>query len=190
MTPIRDIDTFDQPAQRPDSRVVVERKEGGLTALRVPPDPFFASPAAIILSIALGLTLFGTVFARQSLPGPLRLLVSPLVLAGVGIPLAWHICKRWTVLAVSAEGLGVLRTGGPFKPWEEYWASSQITAIRTGPGSVGRRGKDICELYVYLADGKKIGLGCGRAHDELRWLATVLRQTLQVPAVARETMAE
>src|SRR5262249_49092088 len=112
MTHIRDEDTFDQPVQPLNSRVVVESKEDGLTVLRVPRDRSWSGPAAIPLMLLPFFGLFGVLIGMGMLPWPLPVIVGPALLAVVSIPLLWHVWTRWTVLAVSEEGLGVLRTGG------------------------------------------------------------------------------
>jgi hypothetical protein len=191
LTHIRDEDTFDQPVQPIASQVILEGKPDGLTVLRVPPGHFFQGPAVLLLVLFPIGMLLGMKVGGQFLPWPLSVLMPLVVLAAAAVPLVWHARSRWTVLAASAEGLGVLWTGGPFKPCEKYFPRAQIAAIRVGAGSNGGgRNQDIRELYIYFTDGKQFGLFCGRAHDELRWLATVLRQTLQVPPVAHEMAAK
>jgi hypothetical protein len=188
LNPIRDEDTFDQPVQPVNSGVVVEEKEDGLTVLRVPPDGR-AGPLAAVPCVLAPLFIFaGVVLGGDVLPWPLPLVVPLVLVAPVFALFFWHGWSRWTVLAASEEGLGVLRTGGPFRPWERFWPRAQIAAVRTGPGSGGARGQNVYQVGVHFTDGKEFGLCCGRAQDELRWLATVLRQTLHVPPVARETV--
>ena len=48
-----------------------------------------------------------------------------------------------------------------------------------------RRDEEVCTIHVYFHDGTKAGMCWGRDKEELTWLATMLRQALHVPPVAR-----
>lgn len=56
------------------------------------------------------------------------------------------------------------------------WRRQEIAAIRCGSADWHDRSRK--ELQVYLRDGRLAGILRGRETDELRWLATVLRQAL------------
>src|SRR5262249_395984 len=135
------------------------------------------------------LVMPGAALAASLLPWPYCLAVSAALSAVSALLCAYHVCKRWTVLAVSDEGLDILKTGGLLGPSERHVPRACIKAVPVGPASGGRRGRPTDELYVYLTDGTQFGLFCRRDPEELGWLATELRQALHVPAVAREVMS-
>src|SRR5207244_7320191 len=109
------------------------------------------------------------------------------VIAAVGACL-FHVCRRWTVLMVGDEGLSVVKTGGLLGPRERHWPRTVIAAIRRSLSPARRRAEELCTLYVYFQNAKKVGFCWGHDLDELAWLATVLREALRVPPVAHGEM--
>jgi hypothetical protein len=181
---VRDQDTFDQPTQPADSKVLVEQQSHGLTVLRIPPSGIHHLIVEfLILTLVFG--LLALYIGEKILPGPLSPVMPLAVLAALGACVA-HVCRRWTVLAVSGDSLSVLRTGGLLPPRERHWQRAAIREIRMGLSPARRRAQELCALYVYFHDGKKVGTCCGRDDNELAWLATILRQALHVPPVAHE----
>ena len=185
ISPVRDEDTFDRLDQPAGSKIEVRQQAGGLTVFRVPPVPL---PDAI--PILLLLTLFLTVFAfwlgEKIFPGALAFL-PPLAMLTAAVCGVLHFLRRSTVIAGSAEHLSVLRTGGPFPPRQRHWQRSAIRELRMELSPARRRSEEVCTIHVFFHDGTKAGMCWGRDKEELAWLATLLRQTLQVPPVAHET---
>lgn len=193
LAPVRDADTFDVEEAPAGSRVSVTRKEDGLTVIEVPPAGWWQLSNTFLLFLAPILVLgtyllvnFATLALGVQVSGLVELLLAVGLVGSALIMVVVHNLRRWTVLAVNHQRLGVLETGGWVPERQRIFARDQIAAVRTGPGRIGQRGKDIIELYLFFKDGNKVGLLAGRDNAELRWLATVLRQALQVPAVARE----
>lgn len=51
-----------------------------------------------------------------------------------------------------------------------------------GPSGLTVNNRPVLELQVHPKQGSKFGVLSGRDHGELRWMATVLRRALKVPA--------
>jgi hypothetical protein len=67
----------------------------------------------------------------------------------------------------------------------ETWERGEIAALRVGPGKQGReKGVDRKAVYLHLAGGKQQWLVETTRAQDMRWVATILRKTLDVPAVA------
>src|SRR5207302_8302574 len=148
ISPVRDEDTFDRLDQPAGSKIEVRQQAGGLTVFRVPPVPL---PDAI--PILLLLTLFLTVFAfwlgEKIFPGALAFL-PPLAMLTAAVCGVLHFLRRSTVIAVSAEHLSVLRTGGPFPPRQRHWQRSAIRELRMDLSPARRRSEEVCTLHVFF----------------------------------------
>jgi hypothetical protein len=182
---VRDEDTFDRPDQPANSRITVDRRPEGLTLVRVPPGVGALRWLGVTMPLVLVVLLVGLGNGGALWPHSISLVASVLLLAA-SIVYIIHASKRWTIVAVSNEGLSVLTTGGLLRPRERHWARADIEAVRIGPVGSGRQDNGRLELIVFLISGKKQILFAGRDKDELAWLATVLRRQLHVPPVARE----
>ena len=73
-------------------------------------------------------------------------------------------------------------TKGLFGTKERRWDRDEIAAIRADRSNMEVNDRPVIELQIQPRTGKKTGLLAGRNEQELRWLATRLRQALQVPA--------
>jgi hypothetical protein len=87
--------------------------------------------------------------------------------------------RSQAVLAVAGHEVHVLQTG-LFGSKRHQWKRDQIYDVRLGPSKISGRNKPIIELQIvpHPGEGKRLGLLGARDEAELRWLATVLRQTL------------
>lgn len=102
-----------------------------------------------------------------------------LVLVGLAMLAgAVQMGRRRAVLAVVGPLFMVLQVG-PFGRQRRQWQVNQIRDIRTGPGRMSSAGEPVIELQVLPTGGKMVRLLGGRDEEELRWLATVLRQGLR-----------
>ncbi len=105
---------------------------------------------------------------------------------GVGMMLgAIQMGRRRAMLSAGRDGVSIV-VAGIFgtKRWD--WTSEQIQFIRTGPSGMEMNNQPVIELQIHPVTGKKKGFLAGRNVDELKWLATRLRQELGAPAVAPE----
>lgn len=103
---------------------------------------------------------------------------------GIGIGLllgAFNMGKRRAMISVDPHQLAIAQiTLFGHRKWE--WSREQIKAIRLGPSGMEVNNRPVNELQIHPVVGKKMGIFSERDDDELRWLATQLRKTLQVAA--------
>ncbi len=112
-------------------------------------------------------------------PLPLLLMFWPigLILLAVVIQLG----RRKVELVVESHQLCVT-IKGPFRTTQKRWAQPEVAAIRVDRSNVEVNHRILPELQIHPRGGKKWGLLAGHDEPELLWLATRLRQALQVPA--------
>ena len=89
---------------------------------------------------------------------------------------------RRTVEFVVADGQLRVTFRGPIRTTQSTWSQSEIAAIRVDRSNVEVNNRVLPELQIYPRTGKKQGMLAGHDEQELRWLATRLRQVLQVAA--------
>ena len=89
------------------------------------------------------------------------------------------------MLSAGRDGVSIV-VAGIFgtKRWD--WTADQIHFVRTGPSGMEVNEQPVIELQIHPVTGKKKGFLAGRNVDELKWLATRLRQELAVPAFVPE----
>jgi uncharacterized membrane protein len=108
--------------------------------------------------------------------------------AGVGIAMVLggvHSARQRFILAVT-EGRLAIRRIGPFRAREQAISCVDIAAIHIGPSNVSDNDVPIMELKIERkGDASAIGLLANRSHDEINWIAGLLRQTLHVGAEVR-----
>ncbi|HEV3116598.1 MAG TPA: hypothetical protein VGY58_06070 [Gemmataceae bacterium] len=179
---VRDEDTFDRLDQPAGSKIEVCQGAGGVTVFRVPPGPW-PDAIPILIFLTMFLAVFALFLGEVIFPAPLAVLPPFAVLAVAGCGLV-HFLRRWTVIAVSGEGLSFLRVGGPVPSRQRHWPRAAIRAIRMDLSPARRRTEEVCTIHVFFHDGSKAGMCWGRDKEELAWLATLLRQTLHVPPVS------
>ena len=182
------VDVLDQPA---DSPVVVEMSASSLT-LTVPPlgvwrggKPFFLF-GLIWCSIFTLLTVL-LIFVGPNNPkfddtamvgslaclGLFELVGLAMLLVGV------HLGRRRAVLRVVDDELQIFRAG-LFGSSRRLWTRLEVGDIRVGPSNLVVNDVPVLELQIHpvVRTGQKYGLLGGRDANELRWLATLLRQRL------------
>jgi hypothetical protein len=195
-TEVRDIDTVDLPTQPAESRAVLERTPEGLI-LRLPPPGWTAIQDSVGWMIALGFSLaIGYILAVMAVWFPILFLfvflplsLIPFAFAGGFFLLLFRKFQRVyeaTRLTVRGEVLMLERSCSLGKPFRREWARERIGAIRTKSDADNKA----FLVLVCLRHGPRPAdwpfaytLADCRDPDELRWIATVLRQSLQVPAV-------
>ncbi len=171
------------PLARPAGcQVVLQRHADGLTLLVPPAGLWRGSGGLLFVCLAwLGLVAPITVLAFASAPWSVRLFLMPFWAAGIGL-LLWAINRgrRRAVLAIVGDRLMVFQSG-IFGGKRGEWSRAQIARVCAGPSGEETNSQPVLELQIHPQQGKKFGLLAGRETDELRWLASVLRQALHVP---------
>jgi hypothetical protein len=107
-----------------------------------------------------------------------------LVFAAIGggmLAVAVQLGRRTVELVVAGGQLRVTFKG-PVRITQKSWSQADIGSIRVGNSNVSVNKRILPELQVHPRTGKKQGMLAGREEQELLWLATRLRQVLQVPA--------
>lgn len=108
---------------------------------------------------------------------------------GVGMLLgAIQMGRRRAILSAGRDGVSIV-VAGIFGTKRLDWTPQQIRFIRTGPSGMEMNNQPVIELQIHTDDGKKKGFLAGRDVDELKWLATRLRQEVAVPAFTPENQA-
>lgn len=94
---------------------------------------------------------------------------------------AVNMGKRRAMIVADTERLSIAQiTLFRQRKWE--WKRDEIKAIRLGPSGMEINERPIQELQIHPVSGKKTGLFTERDEEELRWLATQLRKTMQLPS--------
>ncbi len=186
--------------ERPEnSRVQYEPLDDGLT-LRVPPAGVWKGSAGLMVFAILwnGFMVVFTSLVVASMfggagKGPegfwerigFGCFLALFWAVGIGILFsALHMGRREAAIAVTGGSLMVLQTG-LFRSKSREWQPGEIAAIRSGPSGMEVNDVPVMELQIMPKDGKKFGLMGGYNEQELAWVATLLRQALDVPALLK-----
>jgi hypothetical protein len=103
---------------------------------------------------------------------------------GMGLLLfSIHLGRRRAAIAAVGQQLMVLQTG-LFGSKSYEWTRDEISSIGVGPSGMSINNVPVLELQITSADGKKLGLLAGRDTEELAWMATLLREALDLPVKA------
>ena len=101
---------------------------------------------------------------------------------GLGMmAIAINLGRRTATFAAESGRLCV-ETKSLFGARQLEWSSGEINAIRADASNMEVNHRPVLELQIHPVTGKKVGLLAGRNENELRWMATRLRQALNVPA--------
>jgi hypothetical protein len=184
----------DVPQQPADSRVQVEEHASGVR-LVVPPAGiwrgskglfFFALMWCGFMAVFTGFSVFAGNKSSGGVPLAFWFFIPVFWLIGLGL-LAGAINMGRRTATLAAEG-GQLRieTKNLFGTKQLEWRRDEIAAIRADASGMEVNDHPVIELQIHPCVGKKVGLLAGRKEEELRWMATRLRQALNVPARKRE----
>ena len=94
---------------------------------------------------------------------------------------AINMGRRRATLIVESGRLALTQTG-IWGTKHRMWERGEIAAIRADKSGMEMNDRPVIELQIHPVAGKKAGFFGGRDDDELRWIATELRQALDVPA--------
>jgi hypothetical protein len=183
----------EEPAPRPAaSRVTLEEWRDGLR-MSVPPAGLWRGSRGLFL-FAVVWCAFIAVFTVLATVGRLAEQAErpwmPWAFVGVfwvvGLSLmavAVNMGRRTAEIAVTNGQLRIA-TRGLFGARQHEWLAGELTAIRADGSGMEVNERPVLELQVHPRVGKRVGLLAGRDDDELRWIASRLREALAVPARA------
>ncbi|MBN9118692.1 MAG: hypothetical protein J0I06_05970 [Planctomycetes bacterium] len=183
-------DVLEQPA---DSRVVLERHPDGVTVTVPPPGVWRASGGLLIVGGIFSLVGGGIVvnllwllWANPGLIGGEPVGVFFLLVGLALILAAVHYGRKRAVLAVVGDRLLTFETG-PLGSRRREFGRAGLLDIACGPSNVSVNNKPLPQLQIVPAhNNQRVGMLTGRDEDELKWIATVLRQALGIPDVPPE----
>jgi hypothetical protein len=188
---LEDSDTFDEPTPPPDNAWLAHVNEGVLT-LTLPPPGFLREGNGFSLLFGGFFFLLGFAFLLSAIPRVIQEptgLLFPLILLGTSagfLIFGYRRAYSSVTLTVNADQLHCHRVGPLGMNKHETWVRGEIAALRVGPGKQGReKGVDRKAVYLHLAGGKQQWLVETARAQDMRWVATILRKTLDVPAVAQ-----
>jgi hypothetical protein len=173
----------------PDSLVRVEPRPDGI-ALVVPPAGLrkgskglfgFGIVWCLFMSVFTGILVFSGKNTRGT-PGVAWAFVGVFWLIGLSMLAgAINMGRRRAMLLVESGQLKVAQIGiFGAKKWE--WNRDDIAAIRADASGITVNNVPVIELQIHPARGGKAGFFAGRDEQELRWMASELRQALKLPA--------
>ncbi len=180
----------DDVLQLPASSLLQLTESLSVIRVKVPPAGLWKGSKGLFFFALLWcgfMAVFTTVFLLPSTVKNGSEVVFYLFIAGfwlIGIFLmtaAFNMGRRTAEISADAGCLRIA-TKGIFGVKQREWATSEIAAIRAGPSGMEVNDRPVIELQIHPIAGKKAGFLAGRDEQELRWLATRLRQTLKVPA--------
>ncbi len=181
-------DKRDFPHQPAGSLVHLAGRPEGLT-LTVPPAGLVrGSKGLFVFSIIwnVGVSGFVPLFfltdkSKKATGEPIFWLVLSIFwLVGMVILLcALNMGRRRAVFMVANAELRVAHKG-LFGTKISAWPRDALASVHIGPSGMAANDVPVLELQIEPRAGKKVGLLSGRDEDELRWIATTLRQALHL----------
>jgi hypothetical protein len=179
-------DVAEQPA---DSQVQVKEHTSGVQ-LVVPPAGLRRGSMGFFFFALIWcgfMVVFTTVTMMPDTKKDSPMLVIILFLLGfwaVGLGMmaaAINMSRRTATFTVEGGCLRV-ETKSLFGTKQLEWSSGEVAAIRADASNIEVNHRRLFELQIHPVTGKKVSLLAGRDENELRWMATRLRQALNVPA--------
>ncbi len=143
--------------------------------------------SSVILAVFAGVALSDNVKGDKP-PWFVFVFLAGFEAIGVGMLLgAINLARRKASLRGSPADLMIVRQS-PFGSKTFKLARTELNFIRVGPSGMAVNDVPVMELQVVGADGKKHGFFAGRTNEELAWLATELRRTMNVAADEGESV--
>jgi hypothetical protein len=185
--PSRDI--LEQPAT---SIIALERHPDGITVTVPPRGIWRASGGLVVLGVVF--SLVGTACVLSLIERLMRanargfggeVIGVVFLVVGICVVLTcYHFGRKRSVLAVVGDRLLTFETG-PFGSRRREFSRVELLDIACGPSNVSVNNKPLPQLQILRTTDKlPVGLLTGYDEAELRWLATVLRQSLGIPSEA------
>lgn len=181
-------DQRDTPHQPAGSRVHLAERPDGLTLIVPAAGLVRGSKGLFVVAIiwdvfiSVGTAIF--LFADKS-KKPASELVSWLIisifwLAGAVLMVsAINMGRRRAAFMVEGDQLRIAHSS-LFGTKMSAWSREELKSIHIGPSSMAMNDVPVLELQIEPCTGKKVGLFAGREEEELRWIATTLRQSLHL----------
>jgi hypothetical protein len=189
-TPDGEVVGGEPPVEKPARTTISFQDVADGFAITVPPAGLWRGSKGLFFFALLWNGFVGAfmVVALRSSSGAgamgIFLFLSLFAAIGIGILLLSIHMGRMRTLIVSAKGRLALRRISPLRRKEETWAIPEILAVRIGPSGMEVNDRPVPELQIHLRSGRKVGLLAERSDEEIRWLAWLIRQRLNVPAQA------
>ncbi len=179
-------DKRDYPDQPAGSQVRVMEQSSGLT-LTVPPAGIVRGSKGLFVFSIIWCVVIGVIMASILLAEDVKtrriapaIFFSLFLLVGIVSLLSAINMSRRRVVFVVADGELRLASAGLFGTKLHRWVGTDLASIHIGPSGMAVNDVPVLELQIEPRAGKKVGLLSGRDEDELRWIATTLRQALHL----------
>jgi hypothetical protein len=179
----------ENPDQPPNSRVIHQTHDNGVTLIIPPggPGPFFLLGCGLCVLPAI-LTLAGLCTGFRDTEGsygPVAMIgISWAIALAVLLP-AYHNAYAHVTLAVVGDELEMLESS-KVRTRRRSWNRADLTGVCCGDngwvsGSDDSNLTPVAQLHILPKGEKKVGLLAGRDAAEVSWIATVLRGALRLP---------
>lgn len=191
------VDASENPPQFTDvitrptgSQVNIEHSTAGLKIVIAPAGLrkgskgffFFGIAWCAFLSLFTGLMIFGKDENSHRPPWFVWIFVAVFWLIGLSLLAgAINMGRRRATISVTRSELQITQDG-LFGTKSRTWRREEISAVRADASGLTVNNVPVIELQIHPVAGKKAGLLAGRNEEELRWIATEMRQALNVPA--------
>ncbi len=174
-------DVFEQPA---GSKIRLEPINRGIS-LTVPPLGIWKGSSGMMFMALFWLTITGVVTAAMVASGDAPwftfLFISVFWVIGIGLIYgAIRMGSRRAIIDVVYETLLVSESAIGSGTKQHEWAADELRSIHMGSSGMKVNNKPVMQLQIQPTQGDKLGLFTGRDREELRWLATTLRQALSL----------
>ncbi len=169
------------PAERPaGSNAVLETRADGLT-LDLPPLGLRKGSKGLFIFAIVWLVFVGTftgTMIATGAPLPAFLFILLFWAIGVGLLLgSIHLGRRRCRLEVTAEKV-VWDQASPIRRRRREWPRAAVAEVQVGPSNWKVNDREVPELQILPAGGRKFGMLAGRDEEELRWMAGVIGEAL------------
>ncbi len=104
------------------------------------------------------------------------------VMEKVGLRFEKELIEPTTGLPAVAPGTAPARMGALISPHALTRSACPMAAIHVGRTGMEVNNRPVMNLHVHTKDGRKVGMFTQRDDEEIRWIASLLRTTLGVPA--------
>lgn len=189
LSPVKPM-TREQVAIPAHTDITVLPQPNGL-AISIPPAGFKGTAKILILigsifAIFPCLMLVGIISSADGNKLPPYLFIGLFMAIGIGALLGGINSARQRFMVAVAEDKLAFRRIGIFGTKEQLVPRSDISAIHIGPSNVTVNDVPVMELQIERRnDASTIGALSSRSNEEIEWIASLLRKTLNVGAEPR-----